>query len=98
MLLAGGDTVPYDYLLIALGFEVETYGTPGIKENAFEIRSFRSSKAIYNQIIKQFNLYKQDQDPSRLTFVLLAAVLLASKCLESLLWTSKTMQGTQYSI
>ncbi|PFN97805.1 pyridine nucleotide-disulfide oxidoreductase [Bacillus sp. AFS076308] len=69
VLLAGGDTVPYDYLLIALGFEVETYGTPGIKENAFEIRSFRSSKAIYNQIIKQFNLYKQDQDPSRLTFV-----------------------------
>ncbi len=67
--LEGGDTVNYDYLLIALGFEVETYGIPGIKENAFEIRSFRSSKAIYNQIIKQFNLYKQDQDPARLTFV-----------------------------
>lgn len=67
--LEGGDSVQYDYLLIALGFEVETYGTPGIKENAFQIRSFRSSKAIYNQIIKQFNLYKQDQDPSRLTFV-----------------------------
>ncbi|MBM7654583.1 NAD(P)/FAD-dependent oxidoreductase [Neobacillus cucumis] len=67
--LEDGNTVPYDYLLISLGFEVETYGTPGIKENAFQIRSFRSSKAIYNQIIKQFNLYKQDQDPSRLTFV-----------------------------
>ncbi|WP_160719105.1 NAD(P)/FAD-dependent oxidoreductase [Bacillus sp. USDA818B3_A] len=67
--LEDGDSIPYDYLVIALGFEVETYGTPGIKENAFEIRSFRSSKAIYHQIIKQFNLYKQDQDPSRLTFV-----------------------------
>lgn len=67
--LEGGDTVEYDYLLIALGFEVETYGIPGIKENAFAIRSFRSSKAIYHQIIKQFSLYKEDQDLSRLTFV-----------------------------
>ncbi|MBO0961161.1 NAD(P)/FAD-dependent oxidoreductase [Neobacillus sp. MM2021_6] len=67
--LEGGDTVPYDYLLIALGFEVETYGIPGVKENAFEIRSFRSTKIIYHQIMKQFNLYKQDYDPSRLTFV-----------------------------
>ncbi|WP_413300633.1 NAD(P)/FAD-dependent oxidoreductase [Bacillus sp. 1P10SD] len=67
--LEGGDTVEYDYLLISLGFEVETFGIPGIKEHAFEIRSFRSSKAIYNQIIKQLNLYKGDLDPARLTFV-----------------------------
>ncbi|WHY79627.1 NAD(P)/FAD-dependent oxidoreductase [Neobacillus sp. WH10] len=66
--LEGGDTVKYDYLIIALGFEVETYGTKGVKENAFEIRSFRSSKTIYHQIIKQLNLYKEDHDPSRLTF------------------------------
>lgn len=65
----GGDTIEYDYLLISLGFEVETYGTPGIEENAFQIKSFRSSKDIYHQIIKQFNLYKEDKDPSRLTFV-----------------------------
>lgn len=69
VLLEGGDMVPYDYLLVALGFEVETFGIPGIKENAFEVRSFRSSKAIYNQIIKQLNFYKEDFDPARLTFV-----------------------------
>ncbi|MDQ1146434.1 NADH dehydrogenase [Bacillus sp. SORGH_AS 510] len=69
VLLEGGDLVPYDFLLVALGFEVETFGIPGIKEHAFEVRSFRSSKAIYNQIIKQLNLYKEDFDPSRLTFV-----------------------------
>ncbi|MEH7106560.1 NAD(P)/FAD-dependent oxidoreductase [Bacillus sp. JJ1764] len=67
--LASGKTVEYDYLLVALGFEVETFGIPGIKEHAFEIRSFRSSKAIYHQILKQFELYKQDHDPARLTFV-----------------------------
>ena len=67
--LEDGETVKYDYLLIALGFEGQTFGIPGIKEHAFEIRSFRSSKAIYHHINKQLNLYKEDQDPSRLTFV-----------------------------
>ncbi|MDP4084357.1 MAG: NAD(P)/FAD-dependent oxidoreductase [Bacillota bacterium] len=67
--LESGESVPYDYLVVALGFEVETYGIPGIKENAFDIRSFRSSKFIYHHIVKQFSLYKEDHDPSRLTFV-----------------------------
>ncbi|ALC90824.1 pyridine nucleotide-disulfide oxidoreductase [Bacillus sp. FJAT-18017] len=67
--LETGEVISYDYLVVALGFEVATFGIPGIKEHAFEIRSFRSSKAIYYQIIKQMKLYKEDQDPSRLTFV-----------------------------
>jgi NADH:ubiquinone reductase (H+-translocating) len=67
--LEDGETVKYDYLLIALGFDIETFGIPGIKEHAFAIRSFRSTKAIYNQIIRQLSLYKEDKDPSRLTFV-----------------------------
>jgi NADH dehydrogenase len=67
--LEGGESVKYDYLIVALGFEGQTFGTPGVKEHAFELRSFRSSKAIYHQIKKQLNLYKEDQDPSRLTFV-----------------------------
>ena len=48
--LEGGDSVKYDYLVVALGFEGQTFGTPGVKEHAFELRSFRSSKAIYHQI------------------------------------------------
>lgn len=69
VLLESGETIPYDYLLIALGFEVATYGIPGIKENAFEIRSYRSTKILYRHIEEQFLLYKKDRDPSRLTFV-----------------------------
>lgn len=67
--LEEGVTVEYDYLLIALGFDIETFGIPGIKEHAFAIRSFRSTKAIYNQIVRQLTQYKEDKDPSRLTFV-----------------------------
>ncbi|WP_042356037.1 NAD(P)/FAD-dependent oxidoreductase [Bacillus rubiinfantis] len=67
--LDNGETVEYDYLLVSLGFETQTFGIPGVKEHTFEIRSFRSSKIIYHQINKQIQLYKQNQDPSRLTFV-----------------------------
>ena len=73
ILLEGGESVNYDYLLIALGFAVETFGTPGIKEHAFNLRSFQTSKELFPHILKQFSLYKQDQDESRLTFVVAGA-------------------------
>lgn len=67
--LESGETVKYDYLIVALGFEGQTFGIPGVKEHALELRSFRSAKAIFHHIKKQLNLYKEDQDSSRLTFV-----------------------------
>ena len=73
VLLESGEQVEYDYLLICLGFEVDTFGIPGVEENAFKISSFRSTKAIYNHIIRQFAAYKEDQDPSRLTFAVAGA-------------------------
>lgn len=71
--LESGETVEYDYLLVCLGFEVDTFGIPGVEENAFKIRSFRSTKAIYNHILRQFASYKEDHDPSRLTFAVAGA-------------------------
>jgi NADH:ubiquinone reductase (H+-translocating) len=71
--LDSGEDVFYDYLLIALGFGVETFGIPGIKEHAFEIRSFRSTKKIFHHIQKQLVAYKEDQDPSRLNFAVAGA-------------------------
>jgi NADH:ubiquinone reductase (H+-translocating) len=71
--LENGEKVSYDYLLLSLGFEVDTFGIPGIKENAFKIRSFRSTKAIYHHMLNQFEAYKEDRDPSRLTFVVAGA-------------------------
>jgi NADH:ubiquinone reductase (H+-translocating) len=71
--LESGEAVAYDYLLISLGFEVDTFGIPGIEENAFKIRSFRSTKSIYNHILRQFAAYKEDADTSRLTFAVAGA-------------------------
>jgi NADH:ubiquinone reductase (H+-translocating) len=71
--LDSGDEIDYDYLLISLGFDVATFGIPGVEENAFKIKSFRSTKAIYNHILRQMAAYKEDSDPSRLTFAVAGA-------------------------
>ncbi|WP_210367713.1 NAD(P)/FAD-dependent oxidoreductase [Bacillus sp. REN3] len=73
VILESGEKVEYDYLVICLGFEVDTFRIPGVEENAFKISSFRSTKAIYNHLLRQFAAYKEDHDPSRLTFAIAGA-------------------------
>ena len=73
VMLEGGEAIKYDYLVVALGFDVETFGTPGIAEHAFNLRSFDTSKTTYAHIEKQFSLYNKDQDSTRLTFAVAGA-------------------------
>ena len=63
-------TLTYDYLVIALGGEPETFGIPGMKEYAMTIRSINSVNLIREHIEYQFAKFKRD--PHRrdyLTFV-----------------------------
>ncbi|GGJ24695.1 NAD(P)/FAD-dependent oxidoreductase [Paenibacillus hunanensis] len=62
-------TLSYDYLVISLGGEPETFGIPGMMENAMMIRSINSVRKIREHIEGQFAAYKQDQKPERLSFV-----------------------------
>ncbi|GGA35376.1 NAD(P)/FAD-dependent oxidoreductase [Paenibacillus physcomitrellae] len=63
-------TLSYDYLVIALGGEPETFGIPGMEEHAFTIRSINSVRMIRQHIEYQFALYKTDESrKDRLNFV-----------------------------
>lgn len=61
----------YDYLVIALGFEPETFGIEGLKENAFSIRNVDSVRKIREHIEYEFASYNNDREkrPERLTIV-----------------------------
>jgi NADH dehydrogenase len=50
----------YDYLVIGLGGEPETFGIPGLQENAMNIRSINSVNLIREHIEYQFAKYKGD--------------------------------------
>ena len=61
--------IPYDYLVIALGAESETFGIEGLKEYAFSISSVNKARHIREHIEHQFALYAQDKKEERLTIV-----------------------------
>jgi len=63
-------TLSYDYLVIGVGGEPETFGIPGLLEHAMNIRSINSVRLIREHIEYQFARYKRE--PHRtdyLTFV-----------------------------
>lgn len=60
----------YDYLVIALGGEPESFGIPGLSEYAMTIRSINSVRLIRQHIEYQFALFKADETRTdRLNFV-----------------------------
>lgn len=63
--------VEYDYLVIALGGESETFGIKGLKEYAFGITNVNSSRQLREHIEYQFATYNMEEvkDDNRLSIV-----------------------------
>src|SRR5690625_3183586 len=56
--------ISYDYLVIALGFETNTFGIKGMKENAYSITDIDSSRLINDHIEYQFAKYNNEEHAS----------------------------------
>lgn len=68
--LSDQEQLSYDYLVIALGSEPETFGIQGLKEHAFSIRSINSVRMIREHIEYMFSKFQNE--PHRtdyLTFI-----------------------------
>ncbi|CRK81613.1 NAD(P)/FAD-dependent oxidoreductase [Neobacillus massiliamazoniensis] len=63
--------VSYDYLVIALGGEPETFGIKGLKEYAFGITNVNSSRQLREHIEYQFATYnmEEEKNENRLSIV-----------------------------
>lgn len=60
-------TLSYDYLVVGLGGEPETFGIPGLREYAMNIRSINSVRLIREHIEYQFARFKQE--PNRTDYI-----------------------------
>lgn len=60
----------YDYLVIALGFEVNSYGLKGVDEFALKINSMNSAIDIRKHIESKFKDYYLTKDENDLKFVI----------------------------
>lgn len=67
----GAGEYTYDYLVIGLGFEGETFGIPGLDKYALSIANVKAARQIRDHIEYQFASWSTDdvQDDSRLTIV-----------------------------
>ncbi|MDX8360882.1 MULTISPECIES: NAD(P)/FAD-dependent oxidoreductase [Bacillaceae] len=63
--------ITYDYLVVGLGFESETFGIKGLKEHAFSIANINAARRIREHIEYQFANYNNDSEnrDERLTIV-----------------------------
>lgn len=70
VILANGE-LTYDYLVVGLGFESETFGIKGLKEHAFSISSINAARMIREHIEYQFAVYNNEKErrDERLTLI-----------------------------
>ncbi|MCZ0757054.1 NAD(P)/FAD-dependent oxidoreductase [Anoxybacillus sp. J5B_2022] len=70
VILENGE-LSYDYLVVALGFESETFGIKGLKEYAFSIANINAARQIREHIEYQFATYNTEVEKrdERLTIV-----------------------------
>jgi NADH dehydrogenase, FAD-containing subunit len=61
IILKNGE-LDYDYLVLALGFESNTFGIKGLEENAFSIRSVNTARRIREHIEYKFASFNNDPD------------------------------------
>jgi NADH:ubiquinone reductase (H+-translocating) len=71
VVLKKGGEIDYDYLVVSLGFESETFGIKGLKENALTIEDVNSVRQVREHIEYQFSRYHnmEEKDDSLLTIV-----------------------------
>lgn len=74
--LANGNTVQYDYLVVAAGATYHDFGIPGVKEHAFALKTVTGAENLRNHILRRFELAAQqngDLPAGLLNFVIVGA-------------------------
>lgn len=76
VILADGERLAYDYLIAAPGAVYNDFGTPGVREHAFVLKSLERSIALRSHILTQFERAAADPglvEKGALTFVIVGA-------------------------
>ncbi|POH07869.1 6-phosphogluconate dehydrogenase [Fructilactobacillus lindneri] len=74
----------YDYLFNALGFEPETFGTPGADEYALQISNIDNAVADYETVVKHLETYQKTGNKDYLSMVVVGGGLTSAELLGEL--------------
>jgi NADH dehydrogenase len=56
VLLEGGEAIHFDYLILGAGAVYNDFGTPGVKEHSFLLKSLAQANNLRSHILQQFEL------------------------------------------
>lgn len=71
--LKNSDPIGYDYLVNSLGFESETFGIPGVKENGWPVVDINTALAARKHLEDTLKRYKTSHDENDLHIVVCGA-------------------------
>ncbi|MEM8706490.1 MAG: NAD(P)/FAD-dependent oxidoreductase [Actinomycetota bacterium] len=63
VLLADGEPLPYDHLVLALGAVTADYGVPGVDDHAFGLKNAEEARAIRSHVLQRFEAADRLTDP-----------------------------------
>ncbi|MBO0423459.1 NADH dehydrogenase [Enterococcus plantarum] len=76
--------ISYDYLIVALGYESESFGIPGVEEFSLKMVDIPTSEKVYQHLTEQMEAYKETKDENCLKIVVCGAGFTGIELLGSL--------------
>lgn len=73
VLLRENAPLSYDYLVLALGFESESFGITGVDEYTLPLQDIPSAEAIKQHVEERLTAFKTSQDPADSTIIVCGA-------------------------
>ncbi|MFP7478805.1 NAD(P)/FAD-dependent oxidoreductase [Terribacillus saccharophilus] len=70
VVLAGGNTLSYDALVVGLGSKTAYFGIPGLEENSLVLKSADDANKVYNQIQDKIKAYAASKNPADATILI----------------------------
>ncbi|EOL46566.1 NAD(P)/FAD-dependent oxidoreductase [Enterococcus caccae] len=78
------EAIAYDYLIVALGYESESFGIPGVEEFSLKMVDIPTSEKVYQHLTEQMEAYKETKDENCLKIVVCGAGFTGIELLGSL--------------
>ncbi|MBM7688831.1 NADH dehydrogenase [Enterococcus ureilyticus] len=78
------EAISYDYLIVALGYESESFGIPGVEEFSLKMVDIPTSEKVYQHLTEQMKAYKETKDENYLKIVVCGAGFTGIELLGSL--------------
>ena len=69
VVLADGDALPYDRLVLAAGARTADFGVPGVHEHALRLKSIAQALALRDHVLERFELAGHEDHDGLLRFV-----------------------------